>query len=57
MDFLLKEATFVMPSFWESHLFQVDAFARGVWASDDFDSALWFQALEGIGHKDWRAQL
>lgn len=41
MNLLLKEATFVLQSVWESHLFQVDAFARGVWASDDFDSALW----------------
>lgn len=41
MNLLLKEAAFVLQSVWESHLFQVDAFARGVWASDDFDSALW----------------
>lgn len=40
-----------------SHLLQVDALARGVWPSDDFDSAMGVQALVTVGHKHRGAEL
>lgn len=55
-----KDQTFICQrSFfsWLSHLFKVDALARWVWASDDFDSVMWIWALERVGHKHRRAQL
>lgn len=38
------------------YLFEEDALARWVWTSDDLDSALWFRALVGVGHKHRRTQ-